>query len=319
MTFFNVRGSGIRAMRPLTWLVGSTLAAAVAFAPTAANGQAKAQKTEAAAAGATYVGQETCVGCHEKVAVSGLHTKAADLRTPAGGKGCEACHGPGSKHADDPEKVKPLQFDKVSAAAASAACTSCHSTSSHAFWANSKHDARNVSCVSCHSVHSPKGDPQLKEVSQVKLCASCHQAIVNKVQRFNHMPVREDKMACGSCHNVHGSANVKMLKEGTNLVQSCTSCHQEKRGPVLWEHAPVTNSCVTCHDPHGSNNDRMLVAKQPGICQRCHVTSRHPPTIYDTFVQQNSSNANKITGRSCMNCHQQIHGSNNANGKAFLR
>ena len=100
MTFFNVRGSGIRAMRPLTWLVGSTLAAAVAFAPTAANGQAKAQKTEAAAAGATYVGQETCVGCHEKVAVSGLHTKAADLRTPAGGKGCEACHGPGKAHVE---------------------------------------------------------------------------------------------------------------------------------------------------------------------------------------------------------------------------
>jgi nitrate/TMAO reductase-like tetraheme cytochrome c subunit len=63
----------------------------------------------------------------------------------------------------------------------------------------------------------------------------------------------------------------------------------------------------------------MLVAKAPYICQRCHVTSRHPPTIYDGFVQRNSSNANKITGRSCMNCHQQIHGSNSPNGKAFLR
>ena len=50
---------------------------------------------------------------------------------------------------------------------------------------------------------------------------------------------------------------------------------------VLWEHAPVSESCATCHDPHGSNNDRMLVSKQPFLCQRCHVTSRHPPTVYE--------------------------------------
>jgi hypothetical protein len=37
----------------------------------------------------------------------------------------------------------------------------------------------------------------------------------------------------------------------------------------------------------------MLVSKLPFLCQRCHVTSRHPPTVYDGFVLQNSSNANK--------------------------
>jgi len=320
MTFPKVRAGSIGVLRPISWVVSGMLVVAVAFAPLAANGQvAKTQKADAAMSGATYVGQETCVGCHESVKGAGMHSIKADLRTPAGGKGCESCHGPGSKHADDPEKVKPMQFGKVSAVEASAACTSCHSTSEHAFWANSKHEARNVGCVSCHSVHSSKGDKQLKEATQAKLCASCHQQIANKMNRFNHMPVREDKMACSSCHNVHGSANVRMLRAGTNIDQSCTSCHQEKRGPFLWEHAPVANSCVTCHDPHGSSNDRMLVAKQPGICQRCHVTSRHPPTVYDKFVSQNSQNANKITGRSCLNCHQQIHGSNNANGKAFLR
>jgi len=327
MTFPKVRGSGIRSMRPMSWLVSSVLVAAVAFAPAAVNGQAaKAQKTAqkadvaATVAGATYIGEETCLGCHEnKKGGTSLHTKAADPRTPSGGKGCESCHGPGSKHADDPEKVKPIQFDKVSATEASAACTSCHSTGEHTFWAGSKHEGRNVSCVSCHSIHSPKGAKQLKTESQTKLCANCHQVIVNKVTRFNHMPVRENGLACASCHNVHGSANVKMLRAGTNLVEACTSCHQEKRGPVLFEHSPVVNSCSTCHDPHGSSNDRMLVAKQPFLCQRCHVTSRHPPTVYEGFVQRNSSNANKITGRSCMNCHQQIHGSNSPNGKAFLR
>ena len=133
------------------------------------------------------------------------------------------------------------------------------------------------------------------------------------------MPVREGKMECSSCHNVHGSRNVKLLKEGGTVNESCVSCHGEKRGPHLWEHPPVTESCSTCHDPHGSNNDRMLVAKQPFLCQRCHVTSRHPPTVYEGYLLNNSQNANKIYGRSCVVCHQQVHGSNGPNGKALLR
>jgi DmsE family decaheme c-type cytochrome len=168
-------------------------------------------------------------------------------------------------------------------------------------------------------VHNPKGEKQLKAETQPKLCATCHQQIVNKLNRFNHMPVREDKMACSSCHNTHGSSNVKMLKTGTTVDQACTSCHAEKRGPHLWEHAPVANACVTCHDPHGSSNERMLVAKVPFLCQRCHVTSRHPPTVYDGFIFKTSSNGNKVTGRGCVICHSQIHGSNSPNGKAFLR
>ncbi len=318
MVFPKVRGSGIRFMQPMAWLVGSVLVAAVAFAPAAVSGQAaKQQKAESAA---TYVGMETCLGCHEnKKGDNSLHFKGADPRTPAATQGCESCHGPGSKHADDPEKFKPMQFEKVSAVEASAACTGCHVSGEHAFWAGSKHEGRNVSCSSCHSVHSPKGPKQLKAESQSKLCASCHQNIVNKLNRFNHMPVREDKMACSSCHNMHGSSNVKMLRTGTTVDQACASCHAEKRGPYLWEHAPVANACVTCHDPHGSSNDRMLVAKVPYLCQRCHVTSRHPPTVYDQFVARNSSSANKITGRGCVVCHTQIHGSNSPNGKAFLR
>ncbi len=63
----------------------------------------------------------------------------------------------------------------------------------------------------------------------------------------------------------------------------------------------------------------MLQAKQPFLCQRCHVTSRHPPTVYEGFLLQNSTNGNKIFGRSCTVCHQQIHGSNAPSGKAFLR
>ena len=168
-----------------------------------------------------------------------------------------------------------------------------------------------------HNSKSPVG--QLKAASETLTCATCHRGITNKQKRFNHMPVREGKLACASCHNTHGSTNVKLLRTGTTVDESCTSCHAEKRGPYLWEHAPVADSCVTCHDPHGSNNDRMLVAKLPFLCQRCHVTSRHPPTVYDGFLLRNSTNGNKIFGKACLSCHQAIHGSNHPGGQFFLR
>ena len=139
--------------------------------------------------------------------------------------------------------------------------------------------------------------------------------------------VRSSTQICGTMkgdegiHETNAEAlkKLKPVKEGGTVNESCTSCHGEKRGPHLWEHPPVTESCSTCHDPHGSNNDRMLVAKQPFLCQRCHVTSRHPPTVYEGFLLKNSQNANKIFGRSCVVCHQMVHGSNSPNGRAFLR
>jgi DmsE family decaheme c-type cytochrome len=268
-----------------------------------------------------YAGQDTCLTCHESQSYKGTaHALTSNARTPASTHGCESCHGPGKAHAEaggDPTKIVNLL--KLKPQEASERCATCHDRSKHALWSGSQHDQRNVGCITCHSVHAPKGPKQIKAATEPELCQTCHRNVVNKLKRFNHMPVREGKLQCSSCHNPHGSTNVKLLKTGTTVDESCTSCHQEKRGPYLWEHAPVANACVTCHDPHGSNNDRMLAGKLPFLCQRCHVTSRHPPTVYDGFVLGTSQNANKIIGRSCVVCHQQIHGSNAPSGQFFLR
>ncbi len=309
---------------------GVTLAALVAAwlacagAASAATQKPGAVKAPPAQAQGEYAGQDTCLGCHDDKGAAlknGPHARAFNPRTPVSTTGCESCHGPGKAHADSGGDASMMKaIGKLKPQEASETCTSCHDRKTHVFWAGSAHDSRNVGCTSCHSVHNPVGEKALlKAAGQSGLCATCHKSIVNKQMRFNHMPVREGKLACSSCHNVHGSANLKLLKAGTTVDESCTSCHTEKRGPYLWEHAPVADSCVTCHDPHGSNNDRMLVAKQPFVCQRCHVTSRHPPTVYDGYLLNNSANGNKIYGRSCIVCHQQIHGSNSPNGKAFLR
>jgi hypothetical protein len=60
----------------------------------------------------------------------------------------------------------------------------------------------------------------------------------------------------------------------------------------------------------------MLVAKLPMLCQRCHIGTRHPSTIYDNTVVTSS---NRLFNRGCVNCHQNIHGSNHPAGSTFLR
>jgi DmsE family decaheme c-type cytochrome len=310
--------------------------AATGWAADATPGPEVVKTPAVAAPHGAYAGTESCLTCHEDRGAAikhGPHSQAFRAGTPMAQKGCqtchadtkaalgcEACHGPGKDHAEsNGDKSKIKRFASLSVKDASETCVSCHFRTNHTFWAGSQHDARNVGCTTCHSVHAPGGEKQLKAANQTALCASCHRTIVNKQMKFNHMPVREGQLNCSSCHNVHGAANVKLLKVGGSVNESCVSCHAEKRGPTLWEHFPVTESCTTCHDPHGSNNDRMLVAKQPFLCQRCHVTSRHPPTVYEGYLLNNSSNGNKIYGRSCVVCHQQIHGSNAPSGKAFLR
>jgi DmsE family decaheme c-type cytochrome len=294
--------------------------------PAHAVSPARAQ-VPAGTAGGGFVGSEMCVMCHDSEGASlsrTPHGRAADPRSPAARQSCEGCHGPGKAHVDagggigvggivNPGKLSPQQ--------ASATCTTCHNRGEHALWEGSQHDSRAVSCTTCHSVHDYKSETkQLKEKTQAQVCASCHRDKIAKLDRSGHMPVREGKIECATCHNVHGSTNVRLLRKGDSIAEACTSCHAEKRGPFLWEHASTRDGCVTCHDPHGSSNERMLVAKPPILCQRCHVATRHPSTIYDAAVVGAGANPSiRIFARSCVTCHSAIHGSNHPSGQRFVR
>lgn len=278
-----------------------------------------AQSAQAGSAGG-YVGSATCVTCHDTEGASlakSKHGRAANPRTPIATQGCESCHGPGKAHVDgDGDITKIRVFPEVAPREASQVCMSCHNRGEHAFFQGSMHDARNVSCVTCHSVHDPKSEhAQLKKAAQTDLCGGCHRPQMLKMQRTAHMPVREGKMECTSCHSPHGSANLRLLKVGSYINESCVSCHTEKRGPFLFEHPPGRESCVTCHDPHGSSNERLLVAKAPMLCQRCHIGTNHPSTVYD----RNSLASVRLFGRSCVQCHENIHGSNSPSGSGFHR
>jgi predicted CXXCH cytochrome family protein len=76
---------------------------------------------------------------------------------------------------------------------------------------------------------------------------------------------------------------------------------------VLWEHSIVKENCLGCHNPHGSNHEMMLNAKQPRLCQQCHEQGRHQSIA-------GQPNSFLVVNRGCSNCHASIHGTNNPSG-----
>ena len=300
-------------------LVGGSLLGVFAFRTTPSS----SQTTEPAA----YVGSEACAECHEGIKhafdLAGHGRAARDSGLVEGRVGCESCHGPGSLHvAADNDKDAPgfwaiKRFDQMKPEEANAACVTCHKGAGQLHWSESKHSDRGLKCVSCHTMHDPK-DPArkalLKAENTSQLCLTCHKTKRMQLARSAHMPVLEGGMDCASCHDPHGSATPKNLR-ANSVNELCETCHTDKRGPMLFEHAPVRENCITCHEPHGANNQRSLASKTPFLCQRCHVATRHPSTLYDGPDLA----SNRLFNRACLNCHSQIHGTNHPSGKYLLR
>jgi DmsE family decaheme c-type cytochrome len=297
---------GKRAWVSLAALLGLTVSLGLASAAQSPSPEVPA--TQAAAAKPGYVGMDTCATCHEDMA-------KAFKRTPHAGniQGCEGCHGPGQAHVDGAgDKTKIRNFKTLSATDSSATCMECHNKGNQKHWMGSTHDSRNIACVTCHDPH-PKGEvpKALLAKPQMLLCTGCHLQKKAQLLRPGHMPLREGKMQCTSCHNPHGTPNDKMLLQ-TSVNQNCYTCHAEKRGPFLWEHAPVRENCLNCHDPHGSINDKMLKVKTPLLCQQCHQTSSHPGPAYP-------AQSRYAFNQACLHCHVSIHGSVHPSGNRFFR
>ena len=281
-----------------------------------------------------YVGTDTCVTCHEDQQRRFKNTVMGKImahpRTPLEARGCESCHGPGKTHveAGGSKETIPIRFTKDSTNSIDEkndACLTCHSRGNRLFWKGSPHDSRSLACVDCHQVkqevhrtlsaetryQAPLTENTSVKKPQPELCLSCHQMRRAQLQRSSHMPFREGKVTCTSCHNPHGSANPKQLLQST-ANENCVSCHAERRGPFLWEHPAVAENCLNCHEAHGSSNAQLLKVRTPRVCETCHVASRHPSTPQPLNSVRNFN-------RACTNCHVAIHGSNHPSGNFFLR
>ena len=275
--------------------------------------RAEAPAPQASPPAATWSASD-CQSCHE-VAMSGMRgTNHAGLAAQ-----CASCHGDPSAHfksvTETGEPGETPSFKKKTAREKDETCLTCHDKGRQANWQGGMHERRQVTCTGCHSVHNFRSvQALLKTPREADTCNTCHTQIRSKSMRVSHHPVREGLMTCGSCHDPHDGTKQKMVAaEWVN--EKCLECHTEKRGPFLWEHAPVRENCLNCHDPHGSNHEKLLVAKQPFLCQRCHLNTRHPGTLYDGSNSLAGPNpSNRAVEHACRNCHQNIHGSNAPSG-----
>jgi len=309
----------------LTVIVAMALLAAPGYARAAQNAPpaqvpAKAQ-TPKDDKPATYVGSDTCQGCHDEIfsafEKSPHHTVSTAAKYKFEGKACESCHGPGSKHAEstspadikNPARLKPAEADRI--------CLNCHlNQPTHVGRIDSSHAKNQVACISCHSVHAhgPEGLVARKAADINKQCATCHPAVWASFQQPFHHRLPEGAMSCVDCHNPHGS----FLPAGVQTYQSnepgCFKCHSDKMGPFTFEHPVMrTDGCTACHMPHGTNNPRLLTrADVRFVCLECHANLALPASAPGTPLGTTPPSLHDLRSpqyRNCTVCHQKVHGS----------
>ena len=96
------------------------------------------------------------------------------------------------------------------------ACLGCHQRGIQTYWAASPHANRGLSCVNCHTLMEKTSDNTVGQAyrshailynrAETEVCGQCHLQRRAQLMRSSHMPVREGKLTCTSCHNPHGHA-----------------------------------------------------------------------------------------------------------------
>jgi len=237
---------------------------------------------------ATNPGKQTvCEGCHT------VSENGNEIETPNVGwvatkdprfhdVQCESCHGPGLNHVQNPSATQPLASLGVSIGGTDG-CGECHSGVHHPFveeWAESGHG---------HVVAEPSTRPE---------CIGCHTGQGALVAMGAGNTVYEEKdsatplpIACGVCHDPHGSGNDKQLRFAVNVPDEeqnlCMRCHHKRgqpdptsstrgphspEGPLLlgeagwWPPNMPIEPGTKILGTHGSEAN-------PGLCAGCHVHS----------------------------------------------
>ena len=262
-----------------------------------------------AAFAAAAAGDEACLKCHDGPEVHlGFQHSTGDVS-------CTSCHGPSLAHLEARRNPPDISFSIDSDETGNSSCLACHGSGSRIHWETAAHGAADLSCTGCHDIHT-RQDPALVRAEQNARCATCHQDVMARFRLPSTHAIGTDGMQCVGCHEPHGSSTDFMLT-GATPVETCAECHNDKRGPLLFEHEPVTEDCGLCHEPHGSIHDGLLSSRPTFLCQQCHQAANHPSRLADgSSIALRDPN---LLIRGCVNCHSQVHGSNHPSGSKLTR
>lgn len=255
------------------------------------------------AAAATYVGNDTCQGCHPDKFTAVPHTKHFTSFKPLSDYPMAQALGPitvfDAVNTDKPtsatidlskDNVYGVMMDdfivaqaptgfkdqyyRVAAVEKSGDKWTVKPTSQKDMDKDGKADwvAESAqSCVTCHASGIPKGSPT-KGFS----CESCHGAggvHANATDKIATMNIHTAEDACLNCHK---SDPVK-----DSQGNFTTDNHHGTRDYFASKHAQSgqLNQCLTCHVTHKANTNGLLLrADNPAdICVKCHAGKNYNP------------------------------------------
>jgi len=170
-------------------------------------------------------------------------------------------------------------------------------------------------CETCHgpgSIHVGNRGRVVGDIlkGDAEACFSCHLDVKANFLLQHHHPVPEGRMSCSDCHSMHGRdvrATGGRMLVGEN--ERCFKCHKEMKGPFVFKHDAIRDGCRSCHNPHGSINDKLLIAGQRITCLRCHWESSFNSPTANIGSHAHSSHS-IAAGQDCIDCHTAVHGSN---------
>lgn len=198
-----------------------------------------------------------CEGCHSSrshrnydLATGGYNTTWDDLAID-----CEACHGPGSVHAEawtragtggkvNPKEDGLIELGSLSVERQVDACAVCHALKTVQATGFRPGDR----LIDSYQPAVPGMEQQFFSDGRNK---GLNYSYIEFIQSACH---RKADLACTGCHDPHGSGNIADLREPEKTYDNlCTPCHRDKKAGLSehTRHPPESpgSTCIECHMP----------------------------------------------------------------------
>lgn len=228
-----------------------------------------------------------CIRCHSTAGNPGLEETSGRLQTRVAelGISCEACHGPGEKHAAK-WKDRPRQTLAQSVAEADSTIVN-----------PSLLDHRRSSevCGQCHGAYIMKPEFAMAFAREGAPYRPGDELFKTRYE-LKHPRVDPTPSRVADYRNNRSFFREQWWDDGTVLAGgreftalSASKCYT--KGTV---------SCVTCHTMHKGEPDDQLKAgaDTPSTCVKCHTASK-----YTTELEKHTHHKVGAEGSNCLNCH----------------